>query len=248
MSALDFQQYQLQFAGHIRNPAEKPKPAKVPVHRMRVYTQIVFNNLESSVSACFPICKKLLGSRAWKRLIRGFFAEHHCSSPLFRKIPEEFLQYLQSVPELPPYFYSLAHYEWVELAISLTDAEVDETQLDARVDLLDRQPVFAPAMALLSYDYPVHLISPRNKPAAPSAQPIHLLVFRDRQDDVRFVELNPVTARLLESLQAGSVTCHQALKQIAAELGHPNADAVIDFGMSVIAELRHQGAILGARV
>lgn len=247
MTAPDFQQYQLQFAGHIRHPQQQARPEKVPVRRMRVYTQIVFNNLDSSVSACFPICKKMLGTRAWKCLIRSFFAQHQCTSPLFRKIPEEFLQYLQTVPNLPPYLYSLAHYEWVELAISVMDAEVDESTIDAQADLLDRQPIFAPAIALLSYDYPVHQISPRNKPTEPLAQPAHLLVFRDPEDDVRFVELNPVTAQLLQTLQTENLTCRQALEQICAELKHPDPEAVITFGMGVLAELKQQGAILGSK-
>ena len=248
MGIPDFQQYQLQFAGHIRNPHENPRPVKVPARRMRVYTQIVFNNLESSVSTCFPICRKMLGVRAWKRLIRGFFAEHQSRSPLFRQIPEEFLHYLQTVPDLPPYLYSLAHYEWIELAISVMDAEVDQSEIDVAEDLLDRQPILAPALALLSYDYPVHQISPRNRPASPLAQPVHLLVFRDREDVVRFVELNPVTARLLQTLKAGTLTCRQALNQIAEELKSPNPEAITNFGMGVLAELKQQGAILGSRL
>lgn len=248
MGALDFQQYQLQFAAHIRHPQQKAKPARVPARRMRVYTQIVFNNLESSVSACFPICKKIVGARAWKRLVRGFFAEHQCTSPLFRKIPEEFLQYLQTVPNLPPYLYSLAHYEWVELAVSVADGEADESGIDTQADLLDTHPVFAPAMALLSYDYPVHRISPCNKPTESSAQPVHLLVFRDKEDNVRFVELNPVTAQLLQTLQVGTLTCRQALDQIATELKHPDPQAVIAFGLGVLAELKQQGAILGSQL
>jgi len=247
MTLSEFQQYQLQFAGHIRNPDEKPRPARVSSKRMRVYTQIVFNNLESSVSACFPICKKLLGARRWKRLVREFFAQHQCASPLFRKIPEEFLQFLQTAQDVPPYLYSLAHYEWVELAVSVDDVEVDEEKIDTDGDLLDGIPVFVPAMVLLSYDYPVHLISPRNKPAERLAQPMHLLVFRDAEDNVRFIELNPVTARLLDLLQSKELTCHQALQQVAAELQHPDPQAVIQFGFGVLEDLTQQGVILGSR-
>lgn len=247
MALPEFQQYQLQFAGHIRNPGDQPKPGKVPARRMRVYTQIVFNNLESSVSACFPICKKILGSRAWKRLVRDFFAQHQCTSPLFREIPEEFLHFLETVQDLPPYLYSLAHYEWVELAVSVSDAEIDMRQVDVASDLLDRQPIFVPTMALLSYSYPVHQISPRAKAAEPLAQPVHLLVYRNAEDEVRFVELNPVTARLLDLLQSETLTGRQALKQIAAELQHADPGDVIRFGLEVLEDLRRQGAILGSR-
>jgi len=248
MALPDFQQYQLQFAGHIRNPAEQPRPAKVPAKRMRVYTQIVFNNLESSVSACFPICKQILGKRAWQRLVREFFASHQSKSPLFRKIPEEFLQFLETAQHIPPYLYSLAHYEWVELAISVDDTDLDAEQVDTNGELLDKQPVFTPAMALLSYDYPVHKISPRNKPTQPLVEPVHLLVFRNVEDEVRFIELNSVTARLLHLLKNETMTCRQALEQIAAELQHPSPQNVIQFGVGVLDDLRQQGVMLGDRV
>lgn len=248
MALPDFQQYQLQFASHIRNPAQQHRPAKVSARRMRVYTQIVFNNLESSVSACFPICKKMLGIRAWKRLVRKFFIQHQCISSLFRQIPEEFLQFLETAEHIPPYLYSLAHYEWVELAISVDDAKVNEGQIDADGDLLEGMPVFAPAMALLDYDYAVHKISPRSKPTEPLGQPVHLLVFRNAEDDVRFIELNPVTAKLLSLLKNETVIFRQALEQIAAELGHPDPGAVIQFGLCVLEDLRQQGAILGSKI
>lgn len=246
-----FQQYQLQFTGHLRNQKLNARPPKVPVRRMRVYNEIVFNNLLSAVSACFPVLISVLGQRAWQKLVRGFFAQHQCHSPLFRQIPEEFLRYLQqlddvSLAKLPPYLKSLAHYEWIELALAVADVDTGTDHIDADGDLLEGQPVLAPALALLSYDYPVQLISPRFKPHEPLAQPVNLLVFRDAADDVRFIELNPVTARLLGILQTENLTGRQALEKIAAEMAHPDPQAIVAFGRTILADLQAQGAILGA--
>jgi uncharacterized protein len=243
-----FQQYQLQFTSHIRNPAGNPRPPKVPANRMQVYTEIVFNNLESSVLPCFPVTKKVLGARAWKKLIRGFFSHHQCHSPLFRQIPEEFLRYLEIAPNLPPYLKSLAHYEWIELALAVADVLIDMAKVDAQGDLLQGAPVLVPALALLSYDYPVQLISPRFKPKTALTEPVHLLVYRDAKDDVQFVEINQVTARLLAILQAGNVTGRQALEKIAIETTHPDPSAIIQFGQAILADLKAQGAILGTLV
>ncbi|HYD33450.1 MAG TPA: putative DNA-binding domain-containing protein [Methylophilaceae bacterium] len=242
-----FQQYQLQFAGHIRNPVENKKPDRVSADRMRVYTEIVFNNLESSVSACFPICKNIVGARNWERLVREFFAQHQCSSPLFRKIPEEFLEFLQTVEYVPAFLYSLAHYEWIELAVSVDDSQVDLARLDTQGDLLDGLPFFAPSLKLLSYAYPVHLISPNNQPTEPSSQVVHLLVFRNAEDNVRFIETNPITAALLQRLQNGEESCRMALAQMAEELQHPDPESVLRFGIDILGDLRQQGAILGVR-
>ena len=248
MSAADlpaFQQYQLQFASHLRNPQQNPRPAKVSAKRMRLYTQLVFHNWESSVSACFPVAKKTLGIRAWEKLVRQFFIHHQCHSPLFRQIPEEFLRFLESADGLPPYLKSLAHYEWIELALSVADVSIDMTGVDSVGDLLAGQPVFTPAIALLSYDFPVQRISPRFKPMQPLAQPVNLLVFRDIEDDVKFIELNPVTARLLGILQADKLTGRQALEKIAAEMAHPDPQVIIQYGLPILLDLKAQGAILG---
>jgi hypothetical protein len=240
-----FQVYQLQFTGHIRNPHANPRPPKVPAKRMRVYTEIVFNNLESSVAACFPVAKKVLGVRVWNKLIRGFFIQHQCHSPLFRQIPEEFLRYLETAENLPPYLKNLAHYEWIELALAVADVSIDMVDVDIDADLLDGRPVFAPALALFSYDYPVQLISPRFKPEQPLTQPVNLLVFRDAEDDVRFIELNPVTARLLGMLQVEPMTGRQALNKLAAEMAHPDPEAIIQFGLTILDNLKAEGVILG---
>lgn len=243
-----FQRYQLQFTAHIRDPRANPRPPKVLAKRMRVYTEIVFNNLESSVATCFPVTKRVLGIRAWNRLIRCFLVHHQCHSPLFRQIPEEFLRYLQSstIPEnLPPYLQSLAHYEWIELALAVANVGIDMGRVDIDGDLLEGQPVLPPALALLSYVYPVQLISPRFKPKQPLEQPVHLLVFRNTEDDVRFIELTSVTARLLGILQAEAITGRQALEKIAAEMAHPNPQTIIQFGQTILADLKAQGAILG---
>lgn len=242
-----FQQYQHQFTSHIRNPHEYPRPENVPVRRMRVYNEIVFNNIESTLAACFPVAKKVLGKRGWIKLVRGFFSAHCCHTPLFRQIPEEFLHYLGTMENQPPYLLSLVHYEWIELAVSVAEAEDDWAHIDSDGDLLEGKPVLAASMALLNYDYPVQRISPRFKPVAPLRQPVHLLVFRDVDDNVRFMELNAVTARLLLILQDERPTGRQALEKVADELQHPGQQTVIESGKAVLADLKAQGAILGIR-
>jgi hypothetical protein len=248
-----FQQYQLQFSAHIRNPDGVARPQRVSAERMRVYRTLVFDNLDATLGACFPVCKRVLGKRRWRQLVRSFLVHHRATSPLFRQIPEEFLAFLQTLPEiagspeLPPFFNSLAHYEWVELAVSAAETPNLAADVDAAGDLLQSRPVLAGALMLLTYDYPVQRISPRFKPQEPLQTPVDLLVFRDAADQVRFVELNAVTARLVALLQTQTLTGLQALEHIAVELAHPQPQILIDFGSRVLADLRAQGAIIGVR-
>ena len=183
---LDFQEYQLAFTAHIRDPTLKKKPAKVADKRMAIYREIVFNNIFGSVSACFPVCQVCLGKRAWLKLVRTFFFFFQASSPIFREIPQQFLQFLNSAEKLseykrPVYFGQLAHYEWVELAVA--SQQTENLKLSAHIQLLDEKPVLTAAHMLLTYDYPVHKISARFKPSTP--EQTYLLVFRNKDLQVR---------------------------------------------------------------
>jgi hypothetical protein len=249
MSAL--QAYQRQFTGHIRNPLVTHRPKGVNARRMGVYTEIVFNNMSDVVSACFPLCRNILGVRRWKKLLRQFFIEHQCTSPLFRQIPEEFLRWLESAQEhettiekLPPFIYSLAHYEWIEMAIALSDVIAGEY---TQGDLLAKRPVLAPALALLSYPYAVHRISKRFQPERADDEATHIVVFRRVDDVVKFIVLNPVSARLLALLGTGTLTGIQALQQIAAEMQHPKPEVVIKGGQEILENMRVEQVIIGIR-
>lgn len=240
-------QYQEAFTEYIRDPKSRSRPRGTSQRGMAVYAEIVFNNMEGTLSACFPVCKKVLGVRAWKKLVRIFLSQHRCATPLFRQIPEEFLHWLEAAlgpdSQFPPFLFSLAHYEWMELSISVNDAAMQD--VDKLGDLLEKIPVMVAASALLEYPFQVHRISPRFKPEQPDEEPTCLLMFRDLQDQVRFVVLNKVSARLLHLLRLGGLTGRQALEKVAEELRHPDPPVLIEFGTALLEGLRQQGAIIG---
>lgn len=240
---LNFQHYQHAFTAHIRDPNTHKKPARVVAERMAVYREAVFNNIFESVSVCFPVCQKVMGKRAWRMLVKEFVKIHPAQSPIFREIPQQFLQYLETATISAPYLKSLAHYEWVELAVSALETET--SILSKVTDLLHENPVLAPAHMLLAYDYPVHKISARFKPTAPEAA--YLLVYRRADFAVKFIELNPMTYRLLQLIQQNKLTGEQALTQLAADIQHADTHAIIQFGAEILADLAKQDAIIGSR-
>jgi hypothetical protein len=237
-----FQQFQAAFGRHIRDPRAAARPAGVPRRRMAIYNELLFNNLTGFLDACYPVTRSVLGERRWRNLNRAFFREARCHTPYFREIPREFLRWLPDEAG-PPWLKELAHYEWVELALDVMD--VDTPPHAPHGDLLDGIPVLAPALMNLAYQWPVQRIGPDYRPRKP--HPVHLLVFRDRQDAVRFSELNPVSARLVTLLQEGRQTGSAACRAIAAEIGHPQPDAVVAHGATVLADLHAAGALLGSQ-
>lgn len=239
---LDFQRYQLAFTAHIRNPKTNKKPAQVDDARMAVYREIVFTNILNVVSTCFPVCVQVLGERDWEKLLRQFFAKYQATTPIFREIPQQFLQFLNTAKELPIYFQALAHYEWVELAVS--SQPTTPPKLSKTPDFLNEKPVLASANKLLQYDYAVHKISARHKPKTNTKT--YLLVFRNLENKVKFIELNPVTFQLLALIDENNMTGKQALIRLAEELQHPDANAVIQFGLEILQDLAKQKAIVGS--
>ena len=242
----EFQRYQYAFTAHIRDPKAQPRPAGVEARRMKVYTELLYNNIEGFLLACFPVLRQVLGARKWSALVRDFFRTHHSHTPYFRQIPDEFIQFLQGEwtppAAYPPFTLALAHYEWIELVLSVSTRSADRA-FDPAGDLRDGVPLLNPVLANLRYDWPVHRIAPRRK-----TQPAetHLLVFRNADDQIQFSEINAFTARLLTLLEPGSVSGRAALEQIADESRHPDRALMVQAGGALLDDLRARGAILGS--
>jgi hypothetical protein len=112
-------------------------------------------------------------------------------------------------------------------------------------DLVAGRPVINPTARLACYRYPVHRIGVHFKPRAADAAHHCYLLYRDDADNVRFIVLNPVTARLLELLREGPVSGREALRRIARELNDESPRAIMDHGQAVMDQLREAGVVLG---
>jgi hypothetical protein len=244
----ELQQYQISFTGHVRDPNVNARPKGVPARRMAVYNDLLFNNIYSLVSPCFPVARRILGVRKWKALMRAFLSSHRCRTPYFRQLPEEFLQFMQkrgSNSGEPDFLNHLLHYEWVELSLDLSNKEPDARAIDVAGDLRNGRPALTPVHMLLAYPYAVHRIGKRYQPTINQREETCLLVYRDSEDKVRFVVLNSVSARLVALIEPGELTANQAIDQVVAELGHPEPAVAREGGHAIIENLRQEGAILG---
>lgn len=245
-----FIRQQYAFAAAIRDPEHFPLPADVDERRMSVYQELFFNNAQDFLANSFPVLREIYSEQNWLSLVRDYFATHRAHSPLFLQIPAEFLQYLreerQAQDDDPGFLYELAHYEWVELALSIDTRDITDVEHDEKSELMDAVPVLSPLAWPLMYHYPVHQIGPDFQPQQPGQEPSWLIVYRNRDDEVKFMTLNPVTARLVELLsQAQGLTGRKVLQQIAAELQHPQPQVVIDGGEAILNDLQSRDIILG---
>jgi len=243
---VDFKSKQQEFAAYIRDPENNPVPADVKEQRMAMYRELFFNNIEGFLSGNFPVLRKILDDEQWYALVQDFFAKHPCQSPYFSQIPEEFLDYLQNErdnSEDLPFMLELAHYEWVEMALSIAKENVVASDQDLD-NLLGKNIALSPLAWPLAYQYPVQKIAPAFLPLKAPGQPTFLIVYRNREDDVNFIEITPITYRLLEIIQEHEKPlAEECLKQVARESNHPDPDLIVTGGLQILKNLAEKTII-----
>ena len=238
------------FAAHIREPSMHPAPADIEDRRMKIYRELFYKNIEGFISSAFPVLRKLYSDADWHQMVRDFIHRHQSQTPYFLEISEEFLAYLESERETqlcdPVFALQLARYEWAELALFVAEQDTPVDAVAANHSLVDHIPVLSPLAWSMVFDYPVHQVGEGFKPQQPSEQPVCLVVYRNRQDKVAFLEANPVTARFLELCEGNTNRLgRDLLQQIAHELQHPDPSVVIKAGTEILAQLRQLDIIYG---
>ena len=252
MTTAAFQQLQYDFTRHIRDPHNHAKPDGIEERRMAVYRNLLFNNMQGFIDSAFPVLRSLYKESAWLAIIRQFFAQYRCQTPYFVEISQEFLVFLQNdyqaTDDDPAFMSELAHYEWVELDLMLSKQTLDLNNINPHGDLLVEHPVISPLCTPLAYQWDVQHISPHYQPSQVPEQATYLIVYRDHDDEVKFIEANPVTARLIDLLQSQEQPSgEEVLRQIAAEMQHPEPEIIIQGGHQILLKLLKAGVLLGTQ-
>ena len=249
-----FKEKQYAFAAHIRDPENVPAPEGIETRRMAIYRKLFFNNLYSLLGTFFPVLRKIHSDKKWSAFVRGFMQKHQAQTPYFLQLPEEFLGYLQEEFEAGdddfPFLVELAHYEYAELALAVAENEDDLTVVDPDGDLLGNVPVKSDLSWSYAYHYAVHRISPDYLPREPEPQPVYLALYRDSEDEVGFLELNAITAGLLEAIEFNDEnhTGEQLLRSLATKINYPDAPALVAHGADALREMRELGILTGTRI
>ena len=245
MGASTLKEHQLRMARFLRDPQRQAPPEGVEPRRLKIYQDLVYNNIEGFISGGFPVLRSLYEDADWHELVRAFIDQHRCHTPYFLEISQEFLQFLMedfSPRDCDPAFMAeIAHYEWVELALDVSEEELPEPLSTS--DILTAVIQLSPLVWLLSYQFPVHRIGPGFRPAE-AQEPTFLAVYRDRDDQVRFMELNAATARLLELVRDNTGSSgSDLLRGLAGELNIAE-DSALAFGSDQLRQLLEQSVVV----
>jgi uncharacterized protein len=255
----DFLTYQRQFTDYLRYPLQnEAMPPDLPP-QIGIYARLLFNKIEGSLNACFPIFRQLLDQADWHSLIRSFIKDHSCKSPLYREIPDEFIAYLineQPTLSIPDFMKNLAHFEWMELVLEATESDPVKARFSRNDNLMTEIPVVNPVLYQLRYAYPVHKIKPsntswrdwknwRNRLHRIKEEPVCLVGLRDKHYTVHFIEVSPATARLIELLQDAILTGEQASLQLAIEMHVADRDPFMNYCRNILDNLKQEQIIVG---
>ena len=198
---IKLKKYQNDFSLFIRENANKKyQPDYLPQKNLHIYAQLIFNNINSSLKACFPICYSISKKNYWEVLVRKFMKEYKCENQMFKDIPEQFLQWLNNQTHkseikklIPVFFIELAHYEWIEMAISIAPDNNTEYKIIENLKTQNNYPwlstnfVLSDAWTIVDYYYDVHLINKKYQPKIKKEQANYFLIFRDKNAQVKFI-------------------------------------------------------------
>jgi uncharacterized protein len=243
---------QLAFAAHLRDPRQPPPP-DVEDRRMAVYRELFYNSIEGLLAGNFPVLRALRGDGPWHALVRDFYREHRAHTPLFPEIAREFLRYLEQRQhdgrDDPPFLLELAHYEWVEMALSIDDGDPAPIDCDPDGDLLDGVPLLSPLAWPLAYRFPVQAIRPDFQPDAAPARPTFLLVVREHDDSVRFTSIDLAGYRLLQAIadNPAGLAGRDILHALASEAGLADPAVFVADGARLLSRLRERFVLIGTK-
>ena len=239
---MDLRSVQRRFAACIRDGDPESPPPGVQAEQMAVYADLFRRNVDGLLGGMLPVFREAMGDPRWQDMVRDFLRRHRSDEPLFRRLVEEFLDYLANERQPandPGFTLELAHFEWLRLHLDF--AEDADCEFGGEPPRLDEAVVVSPLAVPLRYQWPVHQIDPKAPPAVAPDTATWLVAWRNRDDKVRAIESNAVTVRLLNLIGEGARP-DAALATIAGELGREEA-AVQAAGRAIVAQL-HRDDIL----
>lgn len=239
-------------SAHLRDPAQQPCPDNFDFAAAKLYRELLVGNFDAALRACFPLWIKSMGDTQYDYWRDSFIAEHACRSPLFRQIPDEFLAYLtthqNALVAILPYALELAHFEWLELALGVAEADLIPHPTEAQGDPWRCEAVLNPVHALVQYQYPVQRLAHATWIDPPDLEPqtTSLLVYRDPQNTVQVIELDDLGLRILATLGAAPTSGQNILAQWQEDgLLVENANAVGESIRDFLQRMLQMGVLLG---
>lgn len=221
----------------------------VGAERMLVYRSLVHNRIRHAIRDFLPRTLARRGRKAFAGDLVAFMEARAARSFYLRDVPGEFVDWVgprwTADPEAPAYLLDLARHEL--LAIDVRNDPRGGEPATGLPLALDRPLRFDTSARRIDYAHAVHLLSDsKDDRSAPPSEPTRLLVYRDENHKVRYLELTPYAAAVLDELMVGNASVQGGLQRACASLGHPLDDDKLATAAQLLADLADRGVMLGA--
>jgi uncharacterized protein len=212
------QQYQRMLANYTRTGVEENIPGTKPEGIQR-YRTMIYNVVNDSLITAYPLTKKLLAEEEWNDIVQHFFASHACQSPFLWRMPFEFLEFVKmnalTLQKKYVFLNDLILYEWVEIEVFMME-DIEEIYSGDGFTGTDKL-VLNPSCILQYFQYPVYKKAAHTITAGDLAD-YFMFTYRDPETNhVRFLEVAPMFARMLEMLNEKAATIDELIQQFSAE-------------------------------
>lgn len=217
------------------------------LERLLVYRELVRGTLKAAMEASIPRSLARLGAR-FEPYFERFLAEQAPSTHYLRDVTSEFLEFCRKPwardPELPAYLAELARHE--ALHVQLAAAAPEPSAEVAESFELDASLRFISAVRLMRYAFAVHELPERLEDRTePERRATTLLAYRSPEHEVRYLELTPFAADLVERLLEGA-TLRAAVEATASALATRLEPSLLEATARLLADLARRGVLLGA--
>ncbi|WP_151192766.1 DUF2063 domain-containing protein [Cysteiniphilum sp. JM-1] len=215
------------FTCNLRQQSAAKDIPNINHEQMEIYQNLIYNNINNTLKRAFPVSVSILSKEQWRILTLGFLAHYESKSPYFYDLPKQFVEYINTLEKLPwSFLHELMHYEWVELDIELSVES--ERNPDSHAHYMTNN-----STRVLVYRYPVHQISKDFTPEKPPLNPTFLVVYRNLNFKVLFMEVNLLSAHLLELLMTEPQSIDQAITTAAHNLSLPVSEDLLQNGRAL---------------
>ncbi len=221
--------------------------------RLAVYRSLVRNGLSSVVLRMLPRTRARLNAACSGRFDADFAAFVDEESPhthYLRDVPFELFAWAkprwQADPSVPAYIVDLASYELAHFQVAQVASPGGAHATNAVDVALDRPLAFHESACVLRYAWAVHEL-PGGDDATdePPRRDVRLLAYRDADHSVRWLELTPLAATIVDRLAAGEAL--GAAIELACAGAGVAPPAVLPELARLLADLGNRGVLVGAR-